>query len=138
MLCHSELDSESLLIYDKFMEELHLRNYAYIGDAVWELYIRNKTIHMTDNSKKLHEITTAKVKMGFQADLLNVFEPILTEEEHEIARRGRNLSIPVGRRQNQGEYRQATAFETLIGWWYLNYPERLSEMYEKAEEYIKF
>ena len=48
----------------------------------------------------------------------------LTEEEKEIARRGRNLPIPIGRRSNQSEYRQATAFETLIGWWYLNDVER--------------
>lgn len=57
-------------------------------------------------------------------------EPYLTEEEHEIARRGRNLPIPVGRRQNQTEYRKATAFETLIGWWYKNNKDRLNEIYE--------
>lgn len=44
------------------MEEMHLRNYAYLGDAVWELFIREKTVKLTDNSKKLHEITTSKVK----------------------------------------------------------------------------
>ena len=101
-----------------------MRNYAYLGDAVWELHIRKKTVHLTNNAKNLHGLTTEKVKGSFQAQLLNELEEILTEEEKEIARRGRNLPIPVGRRSNQSEYRQATAFETLIGWWYLNDIER--------------
>ena len=33
------------------MEEINLRNYAYLGDAVWELYIREKTIRQTNNAK---------------------------------------------------------------------------------------
>lgn len=106
------------------MEEINLRNLAYLGDAVWELHIRKKTILMTNNARKLHEITTAKVKGSFQAQLLNELESILTDEEKEIARRGRNLPIPIGRRSNQNEYRQATAFETLIGWWFQNNIER--------------
>ncbi len=112
------------------MEEMNLRNYAYLGDAVWELYIREKTIKLTNNSRHLHKITTDKVKMGFQAELLHKLDEFLTEEEQELARRGRNLPIPVGRRQSQNEYRQATAFETLIGWWYLADQRRLSEIYE--------
>ena len=102
------------------MEEMNLRNYAYLGDALWELHIRKKTIKMTNNAQKLHKITTEKVKGHFQAFLLNEIENLLTEEEKEILKRGRNLPIPVGRRSNQAEYRQATAFETLIGWWFQN------------------
>ncbi len=107
------------------MQEMNLRNLAYLGDAVWELIVREKTILMTNNSKKLHEITTQKVKTEFQAVLLDKIEPLLTEEEKEISRRGRNLPIPVGRRSNQAEYRLATAFETLIGMWYLHDKKRL-------------
>lgn len=97
---------------------MNLRNYAYIGDAVWELFVREKTVKMTDNARNLHKITTDKVKASYQAELLHNLENELTEDEREIARRARNLPIPVGRRSNQTEYRQATAFETLIGWWY--------------------
>ena len=98
------------------MEEINLRNYAYLGDAVWELFIREKTIHITNNSKKLHQITTNMVKTHTQNEFLHCLEPTLTKEELEIVRRARNLPIPVGRRNIQAEYRQATAFETLIGW----------------------
>jgi len=115
------------------MEEMNLKNYAYIGDAVWELKIRSKTITMTNNPRNLHKLTTEKVKASFQAECLHKLESLLSEEEHEIARRGRNLPIPVGRRQIQAEYRQATAFETLIGWWYLNNSARLEEIYTALE-----
>lgn len=120
------------------MESMNLRNYAYIGDAVWELFIREMTVKKTDNSKKLHNITTDKVKGGFQAELLHNLECELTETEKEIARRGRNLPIPVGRRQNQAEYRQATAFETLIGWWYEEDKERLNYFLEIIKKDLVF
>ena len=119
------------------MEEINLRNYAYLGDALWELLIRQKTILMTNNAKKLHEITTAKVKGSFQAILLEKeLTPILTDEEKEIARRGRNLPIPIGRRSNQNEYRQATAFETLIGWWFQNDKARYDFIISALEKKI--
>lgn len=119
------------------MEEINLRNYAYLGDAVWELYIREKTILQTNNSKKLHQITTNFVKTHFQCELLHSIENLLTEEEHEIARRARNLPIPIGRRNMQNEYRQATAFEALIGWWYLNNKNRYNEIINIIEDLIK-
>ncbi len=110
------------------MEEMNLKNYAYIGDAVWELFVREKTVRITENAKKLHKITTDKVKASYQAELLHFLEGILTETEKEIARRARNLSIPIGRRQIQAEYRQATAFEVLIGFWHEHDKERLDEI----------
>lgn len=106
------------------MQEINLRNYAYLGDAVWELYIREKTILITNNAQKLHKITTSLVKTQFQCNLLKFLDNYLTEEEQELARRARNLPIPIGRRGIQQEYRQATAFEALIGWWFLNDKER--------------
>ena len=97
---------------------MNLRNYAYIGDAVWELFVREKTVKITGNAKNLHKITTECVKASFQAELFQKMENILTKDEMDIARRARNLPIPIARRSNQVEYRQATAFEAIIGWWY--------------------
>ncbi len=116
------------------MAEMGLKNYAYIGDAVWELKIRLKTTTMTNNARNLHKLTTEKVKAAYQAECLKKTEPYLTNEEAEIARRGRNLPIPVGRRQIQTEYRMATAFETLIGWWFLHDKNRLEEIYQLLGE----
>lgn len=111
-------------------EELVLKNYAHIGDSVWEVFVRTYTIYKTSNSKLLHKITTERVNATFQKDLLNLLMPDLTEDELELARRARNLSIPVGRRSIQADYRQATAFEVLIGYWYLHDKNRLDTIYE--------
>lgn len=107
------------------MNEISLRNYAHIGDAVWELFVREYTIHKTQNVKNLHTLTTERVRASFQAILLNELNEYLSVEEHDIARRARNTSIPVARRNNQAEYRQSTAFEALIGYWYLHDKKRL-------------
>ncbi len=108
-----------------------MRSYAYLGDAVWELHIREQTVWSIHNAKTLHKVTTDHVKASYQAELLRLMEKDLTEEEQEIARRGRNLEVPISRRSNQSEYRQATAFETLIGWWYINNKERLEYIYNQ-------
>ncbi len=118
------------------MDEMNLRNYAYLGDAVWELFVRNITILQTQNAKELHKITIEKVNAKFQHDLLMNIEKDLTEEEHEILRRSRNLPVPIARKSNQSDYRLATAFEALIGWWYKNNPERLSQIEKKISEYL--
>ena len=108
---------------------LNLKNYAHIGDAVWEVFVRNYVIKKTSNSKILHKLTTDRVNASFQKEMLELIEPELTEEEKELARRGRNLSIPVGRKNIQTTYRPATAFEVLIGYWYLHDKERLEYFY---------
>lgn len=112
------------------MKEMSLRNYAYLGDAVWELFIREITMFRTQNSKELHKITTDLVNAKTQHALLLKIQDILTEEEMEILRRGRNLQVPVARKSNQSDYRMATAFEVLIGWWHKNNEARLKEIEE--------
>lgn len=115
---------------------MNLRNYAYLGDAVWELFVRERTVLKTENAKELHKITTDLVNAGFQCELLMAIQEELTEEEHEIMRRGRNLQVPVGRKSNQGDYRMATAFEVLIGWWYKKDKDRLEEIENKLLKFL--
>lgn len=109
---------------------MNLRNYAHIGDAVWELLVRKYTVYKTQNLKQLHKLTTDRVNLNYQAQLLDFLEPILSEKEQELARRARNCQIPVGRRNNQFEYRKSTAFEALIGYWYIEEKERYNEVIE--------
>ncbi|MBO5739156.1 ribonuclease III [bacterium] len=120
-------------------EELALRNYAHIGDSVWELFVRNYVIYKTSNSKLLHKMTTERVNAIFQKDLLLLLTPNLSDDEKELARRARNLPIPIGRRNIQSDYRQATAFEVLIGYWYLHDFQRLENIYNqiKSTEFFK-
>ena len=116
------------------MDELGLKNYAHIGDAVWEVFVRNYVILKTSNSKLLHKMTTDRVNATFQKEMLEYITEELTEQEQELARRGRNLPIPIGRKSIQHDYRLATAFEVLIGYWYLHDKERLNYFYEKYKE----
>ena len=112
-------------------EKMVLRNYAHLGDCVWELFVRNYTVLKTSNAKILHKMTTDRVNAKFQHEMLEFIMPELTEDETELVRRGRNLPIPVGRRNIQNDYRHATAFEVLIGYWYTHDLERLQYFYEK-------
>ena len=113
------------------IEELALKNYAHIGDAVWEVFVREFVIRKTSNSKQLHKMTTDRVNATFQMKMLEFIQDDLTEEENEFVRRARNLPIPVGRRSIQHDYRLATAFEVLIGYWHTHDNERLNLFYKK-------
>ena len=112
-------------------EGLALKNYAHIGDAVWEVFVRDYVILRTSNSKLLHKMTTDRVNATFQMNMLEFIQQDLTLEEQELARRARNLPIPVGRKAIQHDYRLATAFEVLIGYWYKHDKERLNYFYNK-------
>ena len=119
-------------------EIIVLRNYAHIGDAIWEVFVRSYTIFKTSNSKLLHKITTDRVNAHFQKDMYFFITPFLTEAELDLARRARNLPIPVGRRSIQEDYRFATAFEVLIGFWYLHDKDRLDFFYNEFKKMDSF
>ena len=112
-------------------ESMALRNYAYLGDAVWEIFVREYVILKTSSSKMLHKLTTDRVNAVAQKELLEFITPDLTEDEAELVRRARNLSIPVARRSIQHDYRLSTAFETLVGYWFLHDKSRLEFFYDK-------
>jgi len=113
------------------MQEINMRNYAHLGDAVWELFVREHIVDLCQKPKDLHRMTTERVNSEYQANMLNLIESELTEIEEEIKRRARNMEVPVARRNNQSEYRQATAFEALLGYWYREDKERLEYIFEK-------
>lgn len=119
-------------------EKLSVRNYAYIGDAVYELFIREKTVFLTANPKELHQITSSVVKAGFHASLLEKIQTngFLNKEEEEIVRRARNLSVTTSRRTNQTLHRLSTAFEALVGYLYLEDKNRLGELFSFIEKFI--
>ena len=105
--------------------------WAYVGDSVYELYIRT---HLTNTTKlkphKLHIESIKYVKAKAQADLLEKIMDNLTEEEKEIVRRGRNAeNHHLPKNATVQEYMYSTAFEALIGYLYLTkQDERLKEI----------
>lgn len=122
----------------KNKEEVNLMSplvWAYIGDAVYELYVRNYLVSTTKlNPHKLHIESIKHVKAAAQAKKLEELMPILTAEEQDIARRGRNVqNHHLPKNANVAEYMHSTAFEALIGYLYLtNQNERLQEILEKC------
>lgn len=95
--------------------------WAYIGDCVYELYIRTNLVNTTNlKPHKLHIETIKYVKAKSQAELLEKIYENLTDEEKDIVRRGRNVqNHHLPKNSNVQEYAYATAFEALIGYLYL-------------------
>lgn len=92
---------------------------AYIGDAVYELYVRQKLLGKSVTAHKLHEMAIGLVNNNSQAALFRKLEPSLTEIEQSVARRGRNTKGKVPRNADVLTYRIATAMEAVIGYTYL-------------------
>ncbi|MBE7046603.1 MAG: Mini-ribonuclease 3 [Ruminococcaceae bacterium] len=104
---------------------------AYIGDAVYELYIR--TMISKDKNipvNKLHREATTYVKAKAQSDIIRKIEPYLTEQELSVYKRGRNAKAnTAAKNADIVDYRHATGFEALIGYIYLKKDfERLDEI----------
>ena len=116
--------------------ELNLRNYAHIGDAVWEVFIREHVIYQTQNSKTMHKLTIEKVNGNFQEELLTKLDPILTQAEKDLARRAKNIPTSSFRKISHATHSSATAFEVLIGYNYINNKSRLNEIFEFLKNYI--
>ncbi len=108
--------------------EIPIRNYAHLGDAVWEVIVREYILDKTTRIEMLHKLSTDRVNAKFQHDLLIGIENLLTVSEKDLLRRARNLPVPVSRRNIQSEYRMATAFEVLLGYWYINDKKRFEEI----------
>jgi ribonuclease-3 family protein len=104
---------------------------AYVGDSVFELYIRTMlATHEKGSVNKLHRAATGYVKSGAQAKIARDVSEILNEKEKDILRRGRNVhSGYVPKNAVVTEYRYATGFEALLGYLYLSgSTERLNEI----------
>jgi len=94
---------------------------AYLGDAVWELIVRNYLIRKGLNVHHMHSQCIRYVNAHSQASFIQNLIPELTETECDLVRRGRNAHArhPAPKNQNPEDYSLATAFEALIGYLYL-------------------
>lgn len=107
--------------------------WAYIGDSVYEEYVRNYLVMNTKyKPHKLHMEATKYVKASAQANILKELEDKLNEEEKEIVRRTRNTkNHHLPKNANVQDYMYATAFEGLIGYLHLTKQnERLEKILE--------
>ena len=107
--------------------------WAYVGDCVYELFIRTKLVNETKlKPHSLHIEAIKYVKAKSQAETLNKIYEQLTEKEKEIVRRGRNAeNHHLPKNANVQDYMYSTAFEALIGYLYLTEQnDRLKEIFE--------
>lgn len=104
---------------------------AYLGDAVYELYVRTHYLLPPRRLADYHNQVVSLVRAESQAAFLERLNPYLTETEQEVVRRGRNAATGKPRRLSPELYQQATSLETLIGYLYLHNPQRLNQLLEK-------
>lgn len=103
----------------KMMSALSL---AFIGDAVWELLVREYVLSKGDAKvQALHKASIEMANADFQATAGDIIQPLLTEDELAVYRRGRNAhSAHTPKNKSVYQYSKATAFEALIGRLYLD------------------
>lgn len=104
---------------------------AYLGDAVYELYVRTHYVLPPKRSQLYHHQVVSQVRAESQARHLQTLAPHLDSIELEVLRRGRNAASGGPRRLDQEVYRQATSLETLFGYLYLVNPQRLAQLLDK-------
>lgn len=113
---------------------------AYIGDAVFELYIRTYLVNkVVLTPHEMSKLAIKYVKASSQATMVNGLKEALTEEEWTMVKRGRNQKTPsVPKNALLSDYRYATGFETLIGYLYLmGKEERLIEIISSGIKYVE-
>lgn len=127
------------------MQEVDIRTYsplalAYIGDCVFDLII--KTLVMNEGNQpvqKMHQKTSNIVQASSQSKMMRVLQPILTEDEHTVYKKGRNTkTVSLAKNQSLTDYRRATGFEALMGYLYLtDQYDRMTELVKKGLAYLE-
>lgn len=105
---------------EKRVRQLNGLQLAFIGDTIYDLFVRGDVLERHDESvQKLHRHAIARVNAAAQARAFDRVEPMLTQEEADVARRARNAHSRPPKNQDPGDYSRATALEALCGYLYL-------------------
>lgn len=117
---------------DGDINEISSLGLAHVGDAVFELLVRtHMCLEGRETQDGLHKAAVAMVNAGAQARYANLLMPMLTAEEGDVYRRGRNAKVnSVPKRASLGQYHSATGLEALFGWLFLKGRyERINELF---------
>ena len=102
---------------------------AYLGDALYDLYVRERLVARGGRVRGMHREAVALVCAHAQSEALTRVSGALTEAEADVVRRARNAHQSPPKNANPGEYHHATALEALIGWLYVTgQRERMNEV----------
>jgi len=113
---------------------------AFVGDAIWEIYVRSRIIEEKPDMpvNRLHKEAVRYVRAEGQCIALNAVLDSLSEDEEAAYKRGRNANPhTTAKHAAIGDYRHATGFEALLGYVYMkNEYERLSELMQKGYDAV--
>lgn len=110
---------------------------AYIGDCVYELVVRTVIVQDANRAANdLHKTAVQYVRAESQAKMVERIKPLLTQEESDVLRRGRNASPhTVPKNASRSDYHKATGFEALMGYLYLtDQTDRMLELIKTGME----
>lgn len=119
------------------LDQISTLGLAHLGDAVYELMVRSwLCLHGKATAKGLHKAAVHYVAAPSQARMAEKIKPLLSEEEQDVFRRGRNASPhSIPQNASRGEYQAATALEALFGWlWLRGEKERLNFLFDLMME----
>lgn len=110
---------------------------AFVGDAVYSLYVREKLVLSADYpAGTLQKLTSQQVSAHGQSELIERIFPLFTEEEADVYKRGRNAKKPTkSKNASVAEYNRSTGLEAVFGYLYLTGQyDRISQLLDCGEE----
>lgn len=119
------------------MEQISVLGLAHLGDGVYELMVRAwLCLHGKATNKGLHRAAVTYVSAPAQAQRAQKILPVLTQEEQDVFRRGRNANVhSIPAHASRAQYQQATALEALLGYLYLQgRRDRVNELFCRMME----
>ena len=106
---------------------------AYLGDALYDLYVREHLIAHGGRVRSLHRQAVSLVCAHAQSEALRRVEAQLAESEADVVRRARNARQTPSKNADAGEYHRATALEALVGYLYVTgQRDRMNELLSLA------
>lgn len=128
---------ERLLDFECQPDQLSPLTLAFVGDAVYDLFVRERLVCQANRSaNKLHCSAVESVRASAQAKACEKILPLLNEKEETVFKRGRNAHTNhLPKNGNPRDYHYATAMETLFGYLYLSGElDRLRELFAVITE----
>ena len=124
------------------LSEIDIRTYsplvlAYIGDGIYELMVRTVLVGQGNRqASTLHKKASSYVKASTQSAMILAVQVELTEEEHQVYKRGRYAkTVTMAKHASMHDYRHATGFEALMGYLYLtNQSKRMIDLIKMGME----
>ncbi len=132
--CSGLLESWPVKI-NKRWQDVNILLLAYLGDAVYELWVRKHLFEKgIEKVEEMHKAAIYHVQAKTQAGILKHLMDELDETETDVVMRGRNTKGHHPRNVDVVTYRHATAFEALVGYWYLTDKKtRMKEMLDRID-----